>query len=906
MKSQHVFLFLAVFISFSVIAVDDANITTANSYDDAWESGWITNLRTLYTGTVPGGGATPKTVGFTFHIGDSITYQNQYAYISINGTPSNAAFQAIIDYTECGQNTNLFDCAADYKNGWALARRDLPSGGQSFTAASGIRADQYLDGSHTSGKNLNTMLNNTTPTVTANGAIVHDAMYCVIMLGTNDVSANRTPAAVKANLSTVIDLLVAKKIMPILSTIPPRGDSATNETRTNALNPEIRALAQEKNVPLLDLNAEMKRRQPTGWSVYLTDGVHLTSSSGDVIANPALLSNYGQNLRGFLAICKIMEIKDKVIDNYNPNFTILTSSPLTQGYVSTAYPSTTLTSLNGTGTVTWLVTAGALPGGMTLSTAGVLSGTPTASGTFGFTVQATDSTTPTAQTATKVFSLEISSGTAPTTATINPLKDSYTDSGNATTNYGADTNNLNSSGNNDIPSQTPVLEFDLAGEGIDSSVVISSATLRLYCVNDVGYGGTPARGCTMSVAALLNSFTELGVTHSTRDGSSAWGGSAINAGVTFNFGGWESNAGTNVTAPYDTVVKLDTTNATNSWLEWDVTTLVQEWASGSRTNNGLAVLGFARVPSESFGWSPIYFSSKGGAHPPELVVEYTGGTPPSPGTIGFESGMRSVSENAGTITLNVTRTGGTLGAVTLSVAATGSGANPASGADYTLGTTTLTFPDGSSATQTVSITITNDSLQELTETFNVTIAITSGTATLGTATCAVSIVDDDQPGEIIFSVASYSANENAGSTSVVTVRRTVGSLGAVTVGVQVNSGTPGTATVGVDYVLNTTSVSFADGDSADKTVSITIIDDSDDEGASETVNLILSIVSGSDTLGIQTTCTLTIADNDTFEKSKTETKCQQSPVRSTNSGAWIVAFFILLGGLGLRRRTILR
>lgn len=45
----------------------------------------------------------------------------------------------------------------------------------------------------------------------------------------------------------------------------------------------------------------------------------------------------------------------------------------------------------GTGPYTYAVTAGALPTGLTLSSAGLLSGTPTVAGNFSFTVTATDS-----------------------------------------------------------------------------------------------------------------------------------------------------------------------------------------------------------------------------------------------------------------------------------------------------------------------------------------------------------------------------------------------------------------------------------------------------------------------------------------------------------------------------------
>ena len=53
--------------------------------------------------------------------------------------------------------------------------------------------------------------------------------------------------------------------------------------------------------------------------------------------------------------------------------------------------SQTLTAVGGTGTLTWSVTAGALPSPMTLSSGGVLSGTPTSAGTSNFTVTVTDS-----------------------------------------------------------------------------------------------------------------------------------------------------------------------------------------------------------------------------------------------------------------------------------------------------------------------------------------------------------------------------------------------------------------------------------------------------------------------------------------------------------------------------------
>lgn len=71
----------------------------------------------------------------------------------------------------------------------------------------------------------------------------------------------------------------------------------------------------------------------------------------------------------------------------------LTPASLPAGTISTAY-SQSVTAAGGTASYTYAVTSGALPAGLALSTAGVLSGTPTAAGgPFNFTITATDSST---------------------------------------------------------------------------------------------------------------------------------------------------------------------------------------------------------------------------------------------------------------------------------------------------------------------------------------------------------------------------------------------------------------------------------------------------------------------------------------------------------------------------------
>ena len=71
----------------------------------------------------------------------------------------------------------------------------------------------------------------------------------------------------------------------------------------------------------------------------------------------------------------------------------VTTSSLPNGTVTVPY-NAALAASGGVGPYTWSIAGGALPAGLTLSSAGAITGTPTAAGTSNFTVQATDSESP--------------------------------------------------------------------------------------------------------------------------------------------------------------------------------------------------------------------------------------------------------------------------------------------------------------------------------------------------------------------------------------------------------------------------------------------------------------------------------------------------------------------------------
>ncbi len=89
---------------------------------------------------------------------------------------------------------------------------------------------------------------------------------------------------------------------------------------------------------------------------------------------------------------------------------IAASTPLTipgptlhSGEVGLAYPAVTLVASGGTSPYYWMLSAGALPGGLTISPAGVVSGTPMASGGFNFTVEVNDTAGASANLASTIY-----------------------------------------------------------------------------------------------------------------------------------------------------------------------------------------------------------------------------------------------------------------------------------------------------------------------------------------------------------------------------------------------------------------------------------------------------------------------------------------------------------------------
>lgn len=116
---------------------------------------------------------------------------------------------------------------------------------------------------------------------------------------------------------------------------------------------------------------------------------------------------------------------------------------------------------------------------------------------------------------------------------------------------------------------------------------------------------------------------------------------------------------------------------------------------------------------------------------------------------------------------------------------------------------------------------------------------------------------DPEPGVLAFVQESFEVRETDG-TALITVSRTDGSDGSVTVRAQSRSGT---ATDGVDLLPVDEVLTWADGDDGVRHLSVPVLDDEEDEGV-ETVPLRLSEASGGAELGEVETARLAVFDDD--------------------------------------------
>ena len=257
----------------------------------------------------------------------------------------------------------------------------------------------------------------------------------------------------------------------------------------------------------------------------------------------------------------------------------------------------------------------------------------------------------------------------------------------------------------------------------------------------------------------------------------------------------------------------------------------------------------------------------------------------------------------------------TNGSVTITVARSMQGTGPVSvgyntvdglalaGQDYVATNGTLFFATNQ-FTNSFTVSIIDDLLGEGLEIFGVVLSNPLGESALttnGLDTAGVAIIDNDTSfsfGTNAFSVgpSNYAVFENIGLAPV-TILRTGNSNNAVSVRFVISDGT---ATAGQDYAFTNLTVAFAPGE-VSRVVNIVIFQDSIGE-PSETINLTLLNPTNGTSVGIPSTATLTILDDDdTFAFSAPAYFVSEN---ATNAVIQVLRFGALANSVSVQYQTL--
>lgn len=212
----------------------------------------------------------------------------------------------------------------------------------------------------------------------------------------------------------------------------------------------------------------------------------------------------------------------------------------------------------------------------------------------------------------------------------------------------------------------------------------------------------------------------------------------------------------------------------------------------------------------------------------------------------------TASEAAATVvTIDVTAALPVSGAQTVDLAITGD----VNGADYTLGSTTLTIPNGGTTASTT-FTVVDDAAMEPTETATISLTNYSAGVTAGLNTTEDVDITDNDVATVDLSVSANSGSETAMTAITLTATSNIVVNGDQTVEVDVT----GTGITSGDYTLTDTIITIPNG-STTGTVTFTVVDDVVGEGP-ETATVSISNPSSSLVLGSNISEDITIADNE--------------------------------------------
>jgi lysophospholipase L1-like esterase len=136
--------------------------------------------------------------------------------------------------------------------------------------------------------------------------------FAVVMFGTNDVQAANIDAYANHMLD-LTDALLEQGVIPALTTIMPRGDDPAADARVPAYNLAVRAIAQARQVPLIDLHRALAPLPDLGLGAdRLHPSVYRAGQACAFAPAEALAAGY--NIRNLITLQTLDRLRRVVLD----------------------------------------------------------------------------------------------------------------------------------------------------------------------------------------------------------------------------------------------------------------------------------------------------------------------------------------------------------------------------------------------------------------------------------------------------------------------------------------------------------------------------------------------------------------------------------------------------------------
>ena len=232
--------------------------------------------------------------GVVIHVGGSMTIANPYGTWARTGKGKTRDDEAILKWMHTDKK--------DKSDGWWLCRTEVVPY-RAHTAESGLKAAMLFAGGKRGLPTLGKMLDEYKPRIVT------------IECGIYDVEDGVALDAYRKDMGKALDLILAQGAIPLPNTIPP---FKAQLEKTKQFNDALRTLAKEREIPIIDLEREILTRRPDDWFGTLMKRIHLTASeaggSPNAAPTPENLLKSGYQLRSWLTVQKIAEVKRRVLD----------------------------------------------------------------------------------------------------------------------------------------------------------------------------------------------------------------------------------------------------------------------------------------------------------------------------------------------------------------------------------------------------------------------------------------------------------------------------------------------------------------------------------------------------------------------------------------------------------------